>query len=228
MARQIRIVFLVSILAALLLFTAALDAQQATPEVTLDVASLAEKRIVYLVSASLDPAESGLRATERVAEVFPVQIAFTWDDFTELEAEQPADALIIDVSALDQVDAEWLANAYRNGVLIATFNVPVDQFAELVDDQLLTLDGFAADPYPGDFFIMASSAHEGCAPDAEATEEPLSRGQTTSIGSRSSATNTLDTVEDLQFFAHLLERQLEDIAETRETGCAYAMEAGES
>lgn len=221
MTRQLQTAFLIGFVAALLLSTVALDAQPATPDVTPEAESLAEQRIVYLVSDSLDRAESGLRAPEGVVEVLPVHVVFTWDEFTELEAETPADALIIDVSALDEVDAAGLANAYRNGVSIAAFNVTIDQFAELVDDQLLTLSGFTTD-YSGDFFFMASSYHGVCAPTSEATEEPLRRGQTTSIGRRTSATNALDTVEDLQFFADLLERQIEDMAETREMGCATA------
>lgn len=221
MARQIRIVVRIVIAAALLLSTVALHAQQATPEAT----SSSENNIIYLVAEALSPAEAGMRAPERVAEALPVHVVFTWEEFIKLEAEQPVDALLIDVSALDEVDAEWLASAYRNGVPIAAFNLTMDQFAELVDDRLLTLSGFTTD-YPGDFFFMASSHHAVCTQDPEATEEAGRRGQTTSSGSRSSATNTLDTREDLQFFADLLLRQIEDIEKAHNGACATA--AGET
>jgi hypothetical protein len=90
--------------------------------------------------------------------------------------------LIVDQSALSFVNTEDIANAYDESVVIFVLNILVTQFSELIDDARITFDNFAADPYPGDFFIYTQRPPNGYA-----------RGQ-----------NNLDTPRDFEILAAVL------------------------
>jgi hypothetical protein len=89
------------------------------------------------------------------------QIASTWEQVQAIDSAEPIDALIIDASAQDMVERDWLADAYRRGVVVAAFNLYAPDLADLVADPCVAADGFASDPYPGDFFVVSYCAHVG-------------------------------------------------------------------
>jgi hypothetical protein len=111
-----------------------------------------DHRIVYLIADGA-VAKNSVVAPEKLEATLGVQPVNRWDDVVSLDAAQSIDALIIHDSVLSQVNRHWIASAYERGVVIAVFNVYAPELAELVDDNCITKDGFASEPYPGDFYV---------------------------------------------------------------------------
>jgi hypothetical protein len=86
--------------------------------------------IVYLVdrTTELDEAIS----IERIAEYFHTQPLDSWEDVLLYDDLLAIEAMIIHSSALPFIDQEWTAEAYKRGVIFAAFDLPSQDFAEVV------------------------------------------------------------------------------------------------
>ncbi len=127
--------------------------------------------IVYLTSRDASIEANSFRAPERLRTAVDARIAHTWDQVEAINDSQPIEALIIDASAQDIVEPEWLAAAYRRGVVVGTFNIYAPDVAALIGDPCVATDGFASEPYPGDFFVLAYRATAGPPADVARVEE---------------------------------------------------------
>jgi hypothetical protein len=209
------------ILFALLVLLASVSAafgQSSTPEAP---AAAALPRIAYIAAASVAEDASSPRSLARLETVLAFDHHESWEAF--VETDRAVDALIIDASTLDDVDAEAVAAAYQQGTVIAGFDIPIEAFAELVGDPSLTADDFAAEPYPGSGFIIASRLTL-CAAAATTTADETGslcserlpanpRGYMAGAASR--ATSSLDTAADVRIFATVLVQHIESMAEAR-------------
>jgi hypothetical protein len=65
---------------------------------------------------------------------FHAQPLDSWEDVLFYDDLLPIEALIIHPSALTFIDQKWTAEAYKRGVIFAAFNLPSQDFAEIVDD----------------------------------------------------------------------------------------------
>ncbi len=184
---------------------------------------LANSNIVYLVSPTAFQSEDST-AAQIVTLLSPnLTIASTWDAVEELNAPEPIDALLIDVSAVDEVSAPLVSEAYWNGVVVAGINVPARQYAELIGNPCVIRDGFD-EPFSGDFFISAAHITLGDNPtDTARIEEAYRRNCGSSsasnirghvISTSPRATNALESERDFTIFASVLNEHLSDISET--------------
>lgn len=138
-------------------------------------------QIVYLVA---DPAalEQSRVSPARLEAVLGVRVATSWEDTLALNRQRPIEALLIHGSAIPLVNSDWLAEAYRKGVVIAAFNVDAPTLENILKTSGSAEDGFASEPYPSDFFIVVSRLAMGKKEDAvdlvndaldSGTEEPI-------------------------------------------------------
>ncbi len=92
-------------------------------------------RIAYLVAADV-PANSVV-APERMQAATGALAVHTWDDFIALNNAQPFQVIMIHASMLETVEAEWLATAYRDGIIIVGISLRAAQLAALLDDSCI-------------------------------------------------------------------------------------------
>lgn len=132
-------------------------------------------QIVYLV---VDPAvlEQSRLAPSRLREVLGAHLATSWEEVIILNRERPVEALIIHKSAVPLLDSDWLAEAYRKGVVIATFNVDVPALENILQTSGIAEEGFVSEPYPSDFFIVVSRLALGKKEDVELVNDALDSG----------------------------------------------------
>lgn len=169
--------------------------------------SLTGQNIVYLLAADSLVPDSPISPT-RLQDKLGAKVARTWDEAIAIDKSTPINALIIHDSALSQVDRAWLANAYRRGVVMAGFNLYGPQMADLVNDPCIAKDKFAADPYPGSFYVIVSFSIAGNNPADVALvedayqrscgEEPPAGGPSDYV-SRASGRSTYDLNNDSDF-----------------------------
>jgi hypothetical protein len=119
----------------------------------------ARARVVYLGADGATSAD-GLVSAEQLASTFGAVVVSTWEQLVVLNDEEPIDALIIHRSALEQVDNEWVAHHYRQGVTMVGIDIDGAEMAVLLQDNCLTRDGFA-DYDSGSYFIIATSLVTG-------------------------------------------------------------------
>lgn len=131
--------------------------------------------IVYLLT---DPSavEQSRLASSQLSKVLAARLATSWEEITALNRERPIEAVIIHESAVPLLDGDWLAKAYREGVVIATFNVDVQTLESILNTSGLAEEGFVSKPYPADFSIVVSRLALGKKEDVELVNEALDSG----------------------------------------------------
>jgi hypothetical protein len=175
---------------------------EAVPPITVPWATPPDYRIVYLVN---DPSvDTTTLSPSRLEAILGTHAVTSWEEVLSLDNVTPIDALIIHNSAISQVDSAWLSQAYRRGVVIAVFDVYASTLAEILDAPGITLDKFASEPYPGDFYIIVSQIEIGS----------LDNGQANSFSGRS--TDEITDSDSLNRFAMSFVTHLDDIKQTRE------------
>lgn len=209
---------------SLLHFTAAIVISSAFPHAPKTVSNAQAPVIIYLADESIAYDENNLRSVESLGQELSINYVSTWKAFSLLR-HGSLQAVIIDVSALDNVNEAVIARLYQRGVVIASFNIPIEEFSGLVNDRALLNNGFASEPYPGSFFIMASQLTPGNLPtevapvsaaqQSDDAAEPHQEGSDYFVGYRGLAANVLDTREDVHAFSEVLLDKIQDIAETR-------------
>lgn len=137
------------------------------PQFTLPyVAPLAEvpdARIVYIVDQS-SASEASQRMVSGLTTTFGATVIQDWQAVVELDNLTPIDALIVDASALAQIDQTWVAQRYRQGVVIAGINLDGTRMSALLQDNCMGRDGFARYE-TGSYFVIASMWLEGASED---------------------------------------------------------------
>lgn len=180
-------------------------------------------RIVYFLANNAVPADS-LLAESRLRATLGAQAVHHWDEVQRLDKSSPIDALIVHASVLSQVDQEWAMRAYQRGLVIAGFNIYAPELAALVNDPCIATDGFASEPYPGSFFVIASHLILGQPEDVALIRSTLacSGGQVAGVqhwasDRRGRATDNLRNVDDYNLFARTLVSHIEGVREARRT-----------
>lgn len=201
----------------LIIVAAAINAQS-----RMDV--LQEATIVYIADDAVANDLTSTRSTTSITERLPVVQVDNWDDFAQ-SASPNLQALIIDISASDTVDRTALASLYQQGIVIAGFNITVNDFSRLIGDTCFTYNGFASEAYPGSFYLIASQLILGNIQSDVDEALPARRSgcfdavaaNITNLVSVYSGRSTysLDTAEDLNVFYHVLTNHIQDVAETR-------------
>jgi hypothetical protein len=160
--------------------------------------------VVYLSPADV----SALRDDFRYPPLWEILVGATpvtsWDALQALDDEHGVDVLLLDSSMVDQIDADWLSAAYHAGMVVVAFNLPVEQLAELTDDDGLTRDSFAAEAYPGNGFIVTSTYRVAC--EAESDRQPAP-----SYGGSSASTYSLDSAEDVVILHAIIQSEMEKL-----------------
>jgi hypothetical protein len=175
--------------------------------------------IIYFLAAGSVERDS-YASPERLETTLSAQTIYDWNDVVLLDAAQPIDALILHDSALSQVNQEWVASAYERGVVIAALNIYAPELAVWINDPCITRDGFASEPYPGDFFVIVFHRIFGHPDEIEQIETAyrLSCGEESPEGITQpgsirggAATNSLSSLSDHNLFAMLLVDKIENL-----------------
>ncbi|MFQ5855728.1 MAG: hypothetical protein ACE5LU_08820 [Anaerolineae bacterium] len=172
-------------------------------------------RIVYLLAEGVVPADSPI-APSRLEATLGAQTAHTWREVVSLDEPTPIEALVIHDSALSMVDRDWLASAYRRGVVIGAFDVYAPALADLLDDPCIAADGFAAEPYSSSFYVIVSRLILGQPDDVALIEAGPCRGPVAGVrhpagGTGGRSTYTITNVSDYNIFARVLVGHIEGI-----------------
>jgi hypothetical protein len=152
----------------------------------------------------------------RLNQQLGAQLVSTWEQVIEADQAARIDALIVDSSALSNVDKSWVANAYRRVTVIAGFNISGSQMASLVNNACIASDNFA-NYASGSFFIVVSSSISGSPDDVNRVLDTYSRScgetgaegvqGTTSVGFRRT-TERLDSENEFNIFTKVLASHL--------------------
>jgi hypothetical protein len=190
------------------------------PEGPLSLLPLSEINILYLADESKISSESN-RHPDRLLQNLSNTIEVVDDSVAaaralDRTALNDLDVLIVDQSALTFVNPLSVANAFDAGVVVFSLNIPVKQFSELINAPYILVDNFAANPYPGDFFIYSRQAVTGENPDEVARIKQAQRttGESNLSGisgkfrsSFSAGASELDTEQDFEIFSKLLQQR---------------------
>lgn len=180
-------------------------------------------RIIYIIP---DRAivKNSIVVPSRLEEVLGANTVTSWNDVLEQNRRDPIEALVIHNSAISQVDKAWLTDAYRQGVVIAVFNVYAPTLAEMLDAPGVSSDGFASEPYPGEFYVIVSRLALGPPEDVAGVQKALNAGAEEPIVSTNAyistywgrSTDQLTDEDSLNRFALSLVSHMEGIRQTRE------------
>jgi hypothetical protein len=98
--------------------------------------SIFDFRIAYLIKGDANETETIVSQTnmQEALGAIPVQ---SWDEFIELNEQEPFHMVFIHSSMVDEVDKEWTRLAHRSGIFIIGINVRRQQLAEIIDDRCL-------------------------------------------------------------------------------------------
>lgn len=180
-------------------------------------------RIVYFI-ADRGVSPDSLLAPSRLENTLGAHTVHTWSEVLAINRSGPIDALIIHDSSLSLIGREWLATAYRQGVVIAAFNLYAPTLAELVKDPCIARDGWVsgADPYPGSFYIIVSRFIRGHPDDIHLIETSGSCGRAVAgikhpvSGRFQRSTHAIGSLSDYNIFARILISHIEEIKEVKE------------
>ncbi len=174
---------------------------------------LDEYTVLYLVDEGQIPADSYRHPDVLLQHLSDnINVVSNSEDAADALASANLDSLdllIVDHSALEFVEPDDIAAAFDASVVVVGLNIPVKQLSSLIDDSRIIQDGFATDPYPGDFFIYAFQSVTGEKPSEVArvrqaarlgSDKPLPRITGKISSSFSAGQNTLDTPTDLEIF----------------------------
>jgi len=96
--------------------------------------SFADINTVYLVDAAAISRGGGV-STDAFTEYLSARIVHSWESLEQSIAQAPLDVLIIDGSALDQVDLGWIQSAYRDGTTIIGISIEFEVISAAINDQ---------------------------------------------------------------------------------------------
>lgn len=84
----------------------------------------------------------GLLSADRVHQIVGAQTVHSWQSLLEIHRQHPMNAIIIHANSLAAVNQEDIGELYRQGVVIAAFNVYSPPIAELLGDECLGRNGW--------------------------------------------------------------------------------------
>lgn len=185
--------------------------------VTLPWSTPPEFRVVYLVGETpLTGARA--KAPTLLGEALGAETVGTWQAVLNSNNAKKIDGIVIDKSAVPFLDRQVLREMYNSGSVVATFDVPAAQLADLLDDPCVTADNFGSEPYSGSsFFVSVSYAIEGSPEDiALIRSSKLCDGMVEGVkgaasGTRTWQTDNLLTDNDYNVFARVLVAQMQNM-----------------
>lgn len=113
-------------------------------------------RVLYF-AADTDAAPLRAKAPALLKESLGADTVKKWRDVLAADQAQKIQALVIDKSALPDVNNADLKRFYRDGVIVAIFDIRANELVRLLDDPCLVQDGFGAEPYISPFFFVSVS-----------------------------------------------------------------------
>lgn len=119
-----------------------LEAQIAATQAAQDaewVANFASRTIFDFRLAYLITEDASIQGTvvssENMREYLGAITIHSWDEFMELNNQQPFNMILIHASMVEIVDTAWMSTAYRNEIFIVGIDVRREQLGEIVGDK---------------------------------------------------------------------------------------------
>jgi len=122
----------------------------------LSLAESSSYNIVYFLGENVKGLDAEI-SPACMQTVIHVQIVDSWTELLEIADYQPLDAVILHASAIPEVDRNWLARQYRQGVVITAIDITPQDFGGLIGSSEIAETSF--DPKQGEhpFYIITSS-----------------------------------------------------------------------
>jgi hypothetical protein len=95
--------------------------------------SILNFRVAYLISQDEENTES-LLSGNNIYNVTGAVLVGSWEEFLQLNEEQPFHIVLLHASMLDEIDMEWTRNAYRNRVILVGMNIDLPEMVEITGD----------------------------------------------------------------------------------------------
>jgi hypothetical protein len=95
--------------------------------------SILNFRVAYLISEDEENPES-LLSSNSIYNATGAVIVNSWEEFLQLNEEQPFQIILLHTSMFDAIDLEWTKNAYRNNVLLVGMNIDLPQMVEITGE----------------------------------------------------------------------------------------------
>jgi hypothetical protein len=135
----------------------------------------------------------------------------------------PADAIVVHVSRLSEVDQEWLRAKFRSSVIVAGVNITIRELADYVGDTTLQGDEAWTDGWQGGRFFSVI----GYKPTGTSEEQQLATQQGLQLAHMAHSTDNIQSPDDVGFFLSIIRRNISDFsgdleAEPTPTGMAPA------
>ncbi|MBI5033538.1 MAG: hypothetical protein HZB51_23700 [Chloroflexi bacterium] len=86
-----------------------------------------------------------------------ITVLHDFNDLKRLVAQSKPDAIILHQLSLPNVDKNWVASQYRDGVIIVAINVPMTQLIDWVDDPSLRDTPWSENWYKKPFYAYVGS-----------------------------------------------------------------------
>lgn len=172
-----------------------------------------DMHIAYLIAPDVEQPES-LVSPQTIQQYFGAEIVHSWDEFINLNAQEPFHVLMIHKSKSDEVDPGWTQQAYRtSSALMVGISVSFEQLAELVGERCMrNANPELFEQYENTFVIFSYAITlEDESYRAYVDEQLLARcNNRLDVGSsfagiyRGDAYNEITQVEALEFLAEIL------------------------
>lgn len=183
-------------------------------------------RVAYLTHAE-DTNQTELLSEENLQRKLGAEIVSTWSQAVELNYRERLDALIVDQSAVSGVNPDELSEIYKQGTVVAFFNVYSPVVAGLIKDECVSADSWmdgTAEPMPGDFYIIVSRLILGNPDEIELIESQLNCDEAVEITgvedvasiSIGKAADSLIDAADFDMFVKVLIAKVENIQNARD------------
>lgn len=111
-------------------------------------------RLAYLIKDDQDSVISASNIADKTGAI----VVNSWEEFSDLNEDQPFQIVLLQNSILDEIDISWIQEAYRNGVIIVGINIEMARFAELTGDQCMGKKYADTKFVDQDFFIYFTYA----------------------------------------------------------------------
>lgn len=96
--------------------------------------SIFDFRIAYLIAEDAEPAGS-LVESANMAKILGAEAVHDWDELLSLNEDTPFHMILVHESMAEQVDPEWMGDAYRNDVQIVGIDLLPKVLKSLVRDK---------------------------------------------------------------------------------------------
>lgn len=148
-----------------------------------------------------------------------LQILRSWDEARGINPSTNLDGVIVDVSALQNVDTVWLSNAYQSGVVVAGLNTPGRDLANAVGSPCVVQTDSSGAAYYLVISRVLLAANPSDIPLVEGNERlcdgSAAQGVTgLAVILEGSSTSGLTTLDSYLEFANAVNGQIDSVKQT--------------